>query len=74
MKALDLTLYLLNFQPSIHHIRSIIIADYANSVFRISSETNDSKNLKMVIVTSRDYIFYFSQWYATVLLIFAPNF
>ena len=25
-------------------------------------------------VTSRDYIFYFSQWYATVLLIFAPNF
>ena len=25
-------------------------------------------------VTSRDYIFYFSQWYATVLIIFAPNF
>ena len=24
-------------------------------------------------VMSRDYIFYFSQWYATVLLIFAPN-
>ena len=30
--------------------------------------------LKITIVTSRDYIFYFSQWYATVLLIFAPNF
>ena len=25
-------------------------------------------------VTSRDYIFYFSQWYAQVLLIFAPTF
>ena len=24
-------------------------------------------------VTSRDYIFYSSQWFATVLLIFAPN-
>ena len=30
--------------------------------------------LKYVGVTSRDYIFHFSQWYATVLLIFAPNF
>ena len=28
----------------------------------------------IAIVTSRDYIFYFSQWYATVLLIFAPTF
>ena len=28
----------------------------------------------LIGVTSRDFIFYFSQWYATVLLIFAPNF
>ena len=27
----------------------------------------------LLIVTSRDYIFYFSQWYAKVLLIFAPS-
>ena len=32
------------------------------------------KNIELYYVTSQDYIFYFSQWYATVLLIFAPTF